>query len=86
MKNYYRIIKIHPEYYIPLALLNLVNTIRLMTDQGQNFATDIREVSCGDTKIQLNVLLDSFSKIEESLHYNVQRKKFLTKEFPLSNI
>ena len=67
MKNYYRIIKIHPEYYIPLALLNLVNTIRPMTDQGQNFATDIREVSCGDTKIQLNFFLIVFPKLRS--HY-----------------
>ena len=42
-------------------------TYDVVTDQGQTLTAGIREVSSGDTKTQLNVLIDIFSKIEESL-------------------
>ena len=42
-------------------------TYDVVTDQGQTLTAGIREVSSGDTKTQLNVLIDIFSEIEESL-------------------
>ena len=39
----------------------------MVTDQGQTLIAGIREVSSGDTKTQLNVLLDVLPEIEESL-------------------
>ena len=41
-------------------------TYDVLTDQGQTFTVGIREVSSGDTKTQLNLLIDIFSEIEES--------------------
>ena len=39
----------------------------MVTDQGQTLTAGIREVSSGDTKTQLTVLIDIFSEIQESL-------------------
>ena len=39
----------------------------MVTDQGQTLTAGIREVSSGDIKTQLNVLLAIFSEIGESL-------------------
>ena len=60
-------------------------TYDVVTDQGQTLAVGIREVSSGDTKTQLNVLIDIFSEIEESLQSleeNVSNKII----FPIKNI
>ena len=60
-------------------------TYDVVTDQGQTLAAGIREVSSGDTKTQLNVLIDIFSEIEESLQSleeNVSNKII----FPIKNI
>ena len=42
-------------------------TYDVVTDQGKTLTAGIREVSSGDTEIELNVLLDILSEIEESL-------------------
>ena len=42
-------------------------TYDLVTDQGQTLTAGIREVSSGDAKTQLNVLLNIFSEIDKSL-------------------
>ena len=60
-------------------------TYDVVTDQGQTLAVGIREVSSGDTKTQLNVLIVIFSEIEESLQSleeNVSNKII----FPIKNI
>ena len=60
-------------------------TYDVVTDQGQTLAVGMREVSSGDTKTQLNVLIDIFSEIEESLQSleeNVSNKII----FPIKNI
>ena len=60
-------------------------TYDVVTDQGQTLAAGIREVSSGDTKTQLNVLIDIFSETEESLQSleeNVSNKII----FPIKNI
>ena len=44
-------------------------TYDVVTDQGQTLTAGIRELSSSDTKTQLNVLLNFFSEIEESLFF-----------------
>ena len=42
-------------------------TYDAVSDQGQTLTAGIREVSSDDTKTQLNVLIDIFSEVEQSL-------------------
>ena len=60
-------------------------TYDVVTDQGQTLAVGIREVSSGDTKTQLNVLIDIFSEIEESLQ-SLEENASNKIIFPIKNI
>ena len=50
-------------------------TYHVVTGKGQYLTTGIREVSSGNTQTQLNVLIDIFKELEESLN----KKKSVTK-------